>query len=561
MTRLLLILVCGWLVLPANAQVPSSEQVLGHGVGNGGDEIRRVFIETGFSVLDYLSSTTEGKAIVSRYSLDLDRLSAQLTIQKIKVGRAKEDLDLDNGGSRIDSVLKDDKLWLIQERWDKYIQERHPLNRHVFHEMLRLAEYDDDDYVISSKLNELNFKTLPKVPLSKKRDPKELQALQLRLEQEVAAYSTIKSLLDSLKTNVSAFQYVGDFKVKMVQSSDPSVVTATASTQASTQSFSLLVESLATNEVWRAAFQSLETSVTSADASFTLKVQGAKKVMQIAAGTSLIDFAAQINSANFGVTAQIYDTGEGAVKPARLILLSNTPGKHGHFEATSSLTELKTEDFQVAVPAQDSKIIFNNESIFRKSNTVSDLVRGVTLTLLSADPGAVKTITISEDDSPAISKMKDFVTKYNAVVSGLKTAISFSTQFQQGNITASDPLLTDILWLLSTSVTDMIPTLAENKIRSLVDLGIRGSSVGSAQTHLLELDELKFNAVFNSSSKEVQIFFEGKDIDHPGFAKNFGDLLKSLTDYGGRLPTRISNHTMQISQISNELSKDERKMK
>lgn len=118
----------------------------GHREGNGGDYIRSTFIRMGQAVVQHLTQTEDGQALVDRHDLDLEALKATLTIDVVKVS----DQPLrDNGDSVVDALGEPGSITLSRDAWAEYLERERDVYFLVFHEMLRAAGRDDDDYVIS----------------------------------------------------------------------------------------------------------------------------------------------------------------------------------------------------------------------------------------------------------------------------------------------------------------------------------------------------------------------------------------------------------------------------
>lgn len=121
----------------------------GSGAGNGGDPIRATFLQRGQEVLHFLKTNKAGKFLVDEYDLNLGRLRVTLSTTSIQVVHGPL---YDNTGSLVDSVGTPGKLLLDQQRWDRLLDQNQNLHYMVFHEMLRSAGYNDDDYRISGSL-------------------------------------------------------------------------------------------------------------------------------------------------------------------------------------------------------------------------------------------------------------------------------------------------------------------------------------------------------------------------------------------------------------------------
>ena len=122
----------------------------GHRVGNGGDHLRSTFLKMGSTVMDYLTKTDNGKILVQNNNLDLLALEGTLSIEKVIV---EEFIPTDNSGSMVDAIGIPGLVTLNAARWLDHFEKNRDIYYLVFHEMLRSAAIDDDNYVLSKALN------------------------------------------------------------------------------------------------------------------------------------------------------------------------------------------------------------------------------------------------------------------------------------------------------------------------------------------------------------------------------------------------------------------------
>ena len=141
-----------------------------HRVGNGGDHIRASFIQVGQAVIDFLQTTQQGADLVKNAKLNVHDLEATLDIEQIQVA---DGTLRDNSGSIVDAIGEPHSIQLQKEAWFDHFEKNHDVFYLVFHEMLRSASVNDDNYRISSALNpfpvSLRFptKVVPLLPLIK----------------------------------------------------------------------------------------------------------------------------------------------------------------------------------------------------------------------------------------------------------------------------------------------------------------------------------------------------------------------------------------------------------
>jgi hypothetical protein len=115
-------------------------------VGNGGDYVRSQFLRVGEVVIKYLGETQEGQGLVSGFALDVAALSQTLDIAKIKV----VEIDLvDNTSSIVDAIGVPGLILLNHDKWLNHFSLDREVYHLVFHEMLRSASVNDDNFVIS----------------------------------------------------------------------------------------------------------------------------------------------------------------------------------------------------------------------------------------------------------------------------------------------------------------------------------------------------------------------------------------------------------------------------
>ena len=145
--------------------------------------------------------------------------------------------------------------------------------------------------------------------------------------------------------------------------------------------------------------------------------------------------------------------------------------------------------------AQDASFTVNGLTATRSSNTVSDLISGVTLNLLQGG-GKASTITIGRDTAGIKSKIQSFVSSYNDI---LNTVGSY-TSFDSGTNTAG-PLLGDsaaqsLVDNLISGVSSKIPGLdSKATVKLLSDIGLTIDTTGQ-----LNIDDGKLTTALSSGN-------------------------------------------------------------
>lgn len=145
--------------------------------------------------------------------------------------------------------------------------------------------------------------------------------------------------------------------------------------------------------------------------------------------------------------------------------------------------------------------------IQRDSNTVSDVLEGVTLTLKQTTDGTPETVTVNRDTGAVKKKAKKFVEAFNKV----KSFINKKTAYDKESDSAG-PLMGEYVARLAESelrrvVTEPAPGFegSDQKYSTLGQVGIetRGSASTDAKLGTLELDEEKLEEALSEDYDAV----------------------------------------------------------
>ncbi len=153
-------------------------------------------------------------------------------------------------------------------------------------------------------------------------------------------------------------------------------------------------------------------------------------------------------------------------------------------------------------------------TIASASNTITDLIPGVTLTLTEASASAVN-ITVSADDASVIAAINAFVDQYNDVLDFLDTQLDFDAERETGGILLGDTVLVSVQNRLRRLVTNTVPGLPSN-LNRLSAIGITtnietgrlqvdSTILSSAIQDDLNAVEAIFSTSFSSSSANIRI--------------------------------------------------------
>lgn len=224
-------------------------------------------------------------------------------------------------------------------------------------------------------------------------------------------YSAIRSALDKIDTASELDAFSG------ATSSNPDAVTVsvTGATAAGTTSFT--VDQLATNHqvASNSSFTAVDALVGTGD--FTITRDGTDHTITTNADTTLTQLAADINALDIGVSASVISVDGTDYK---LILSSDDTGDANTFSTSSTVSSLTTMD--ILQQGVDAQITLGSGAsaltLSRSSNTISDLIPGVTIDLKDTTTSAVNVTTERDIDGTvdAISKLMDEINSTLGVI-------------------------------------------------------------------------------------------------------------------------------------------------
>jgi flagellar hook-associated protein 2 len=346
------------------------------------------------------------------------------------------------------------------------------------------------------------------------------------LQAQDTVFTSLGTDLSTLSTSLQTLTDVeGAFAEKQGSSSNTDLLSLTsADATAAAGSHTVVINSLAQT--------SSEVSSAIADASDTLSgsvtIQGQEFDVDSSDDT-LATLSAAINSADVGVTASVITDSSGS----RLSLVSGTSGTAGQLTVTSSLSGASSGSiaFQTGQLGTDASLTVDGVSVTSSSNTVSNVIPGVTFQLLGASAGTDVQVEITNDNTDIATDMNSFVTAYNAVITDINTQ---EGKDSSGN---AEPLYGNpTLAMIQSQLTgSLFAGAANGSISNITQLGI---SVNDDGTLTLNIDTL--NSVLNSDFSDVT-----------GFLQNTGSFGQTLATTLNNLGTQAPDGAVYLAQQQN----------
>lgn len=393
----------------------------------------------------------------------------------------------------------------------------------------------------------------PQVRLQTRQSATESAILSLRtLSSKFLSISTATAKLGATLPGAvaPATPVPSDWQLTGATSSDAARVSVSAVTGAAASSLTFNVKQVATAASWvgAAAYDGLTQPFVQGAAATTVTLKkGAADAVAIDVGTgSLADVVAGINAANAGVTASTVQVEAGKFQ---LQLTSTTTGD-GSIVLSRTPTDATDTAFTplISTAGQDAVLVLTGGTeVRRASNTMSDVLQGVTLTVVKADKatsGAGQPLAFAEP-AVTISVKKDtdaIAGKIAALVEAANSARS-----EARSLTAFDPV---------TKAKGRL--YGDSAVRGLVDRVRQAISDGTAGAGLagvtvtrdgtVEFDKAKFLTALAADPAAVEAAL-GKD----GLAGRLHRLAdevtrgEAATGGPGLIPSGIKSRENQVA--------------
>jgi len=395
-----------------------------------------------------------------------------------------------------------------------------------------------------------------------------------RLNQKKTDFNTKLTDLTTLSTKVIALQSASDamklptsFDKTTAAVGDPTVLSALVSSTAAAGTYSVRVIQLAqahqvASKAAKAVSSATADVVSGGSATFTFKVgSGANQTVTLGSSGTLSDLRDQINNLGAGVAASIVNTGTEAAPSYRLILASNNTGSTGAITIVADGTDLDltnisgTGGTDTLSAAQNAKVQIGDQTlnpltIERSSNTISDAIDGVTLSLTKTTGTETVQVSLSKDVNAVKTNIKALATAYNDIVKFISERSTYDVTTQQGGIFFNEPSARTVLSRLRTALSSM-PSGATT-YSSLGQIGFKTERDGT-----ITVDDAKLSTALTTDYAGVKALLSSQGAA-TGLAQSVSSAVDSLNDVaGGTLTVRKNSLTSEISRLGDDIARQE----
>lgn len=291
--------------------------------------------------------------------------------------------------------------------------------------------------------------------------------------------------------------------------------------------------------------------------------------ISVSASDTIEDIADAINDADAGVRAaviydglQYYLTLSGQeTGDANVIRLTVTDADGDNTDA-NGLSRLAfqqggTENLTQTQAAKDAIFDFEGvTNIHRGTNTIDDLLDGLTLTLKAepAAPDNEAAVTVSRNTGSIVTKINNFVASYNNLIGFFNTNLDYNEENDTAGPLQGDATTNQIRKRLRDSIVQTV--MGPDTYNRLSDLGVTLDDKG-----LLSVDASALNDALEADFDEVLQFFTQTTEGAQGFAVRMVDTVEAfLNDYDGMLKIRQDGIRTSIEGIQEDVERMNRRI-
>lgn len=419
---------------------------------------------------------------------------------------------------------------------------------------------------------------LERIPLTR------LEAKKTSFDAKISALGSIKSKLSAFQSTLTGLKYGSSFSASTVVSSDTNTVKATGASGAAIGNYSIEVSQLAQSQKLVAAGQADSTAAIGAGTSTTLTIDlgtitggtftpydpdipgtgtysggagftpgaaGSFDVVIDSSNNTLEGIRDAINTANQGVTATIINDGD-ATNPYRLVLSSTNSGVDQSIRIAvageTAISDLlshdpsATQNLAQTVTAQNALFTVDGIDITKTSNTVTDVISGVTLSLVGKTTGTPITVSASQDTDSVKTSIEDFIKAFNELQTEVKNQTDSGYEDGEAGALASDSATRQIL----SSIRDQMNIAVTGITGSNTTLSSIGISFQTDGT--LALDATVFGAALSADSTNVKEIFSSTE----GYAVRIDSVVSNMLAGSGTIATRTEAFQDRIKSLDDQ---------
>ena len=380
-----------------------------------------------------------------------------------------------------------------------------------------------------------------------------MQARKVTVDKAITALQGLNTKFLGLADLAKKLNSASGWSRVTATASHPDNVSVNAAAGTAPTSLSFTVKSLATaHSIYSSTTYAAGTDVVAtAAAPITISytdANGAPANLVINAHDGTLQGVANaINAAPTSpISARVVKTSDAG--DYRLELSAKTIGADSAF-TVSGIEDPPTAPmaFAVSNQASDAEILLGTTgtplSITSSSNTLTDVVPGVTLTLRKADPATTVSVSVATDSATMADDVEKMVNAANEILKEINTLTDYDPATKKAGLLRGNPELRDL----------------QNSVLQAVASAIGGKSAAAAGLQLtrdgtLTFDKGKFATAYAADPVGVSALFQGP-VGSEGVAQRLLAVSERATKFGtGVLSQSIDMRRNEIKRIDDSIA-------
>ncbi len=398
-----------------------------------------------------------------------------------------------------------------------------------------------------------NLMTVERQPIT------QIQKLQTGLKADISAYGRVQGALSALQTATASLKTPAAFAAAKASVSDGTVLTASARTGAAVGSVTVEVSQLAqAQQLTKSGF--LSSSAVVGTGTLTLELgsysgttftanpdKSPKSITIDSSNQTLAGIRDAINNAQAGVTAVIVNGDAGS----QLFISSNESGTKNAVRISQSggnggLSAIAFDNGATAggmsekAGPLDAKLKVNGVDVTRASNTVSDAIDGLTLTLTKTNIGSPVTVGVAADTGTSQTNIGNFAKAYNDLNRILRELTAYDPATKKAGELNGDATIRSI----QSQLRGAFGNVASNGgFSSLSELGMTFASDGSISVNSSKLTD----ALANPAKSVSRVFATTNGAD--GVAALIDKRITSMISTDGLVSGKVEGLNLRVSNL------------
>jgi flagellar hook-associated protein 2 len=284
-----------------------------------------------------------------------------------------------------------------------------------------------------------------------------------------------------------------------------------------------------------------------------LTVGSRNYTLDLSTNNSLSGLSDAINAAGSGVTATVLTTGSGSDSDY-LSVSANSTGATT-LQLTNEPNVANTDILTSTNQGSDAKFDLNGVPIDQPSNTINDVVPGLTFNILGTTAANQSvTLSMASDPTQLSSALQTLVSDYNAVVN-----LTDAQTGAAGGVLTGDPAIYDTQAAMRQLAGYYQPPTQSGGVCCLADLGITLDTTGQ-----MSFDQDTFNALSSSQITSAFQMLGSSTTGLGALANNFTAISDPVsgecqseeaqcTNTNNNLTTQVATLTTQVNNMQTTL--------